>query len=285
MRLHTLLPALFAFAAAPAFAQDGCLQDFESQPNIVSDGSADVFTNGASDDTGLSVVANPDPVGNASDSILQFTEDANGEIFAGFTFPFPGGSLDFVEGEPRTISMLVWGPRAEDVILKIEPAGQPDDGTGNIEPDGGTQPTPSAWTTLTYTIPDNLNGGNITIIPGITTTPAENAIWYLDSLVIGSGSCAGASAVRTLRADVATLTAAPNPAVGSTTLTVTEGTSAIGLIDAVGREVLTQQLDYSASAGTRVQVDVSGLATGSYLAVGTSADGTVLGRARIAVEQ
>ncbi len=285
MNFKMLFTICGAFTAIAASAQEGCIQNFDSAPNAITLGVVTAF--GQDNFAGEAVVWNPNPdmKGNSTDSVLQFTKAGGGQFFAGFTFQFPKGRLEIPEEQPQTLTLQVWGPREGQVVVKIEPEGRPQEGTGNIFPINGDLSVPRSWRTLTYNIPPGADGSNLTIIPGIDEAATTDEIWYVDNISYGTGDCGNTAATRTPRAEVAVLTASPNPARSSTDLTLTAGTSRVRLLDAVGRVVRTQDLRFGASDGQRLRLDLAGLATGSYLAVGEAADGTVLGRARLVVEQ
>ncbi|MFS4483477.1 hypothetical protein ACKGJY_10695 [Hyunsoonleella sp. 2307UL5-6] len=129
----------------------------------------------------ISVVANPDTNGNASNTVLQMVKNA-GQVWAGskITIDEP-----FVLGNSETITVKVWSPRAGlNVLMKFEDAVPWPDVSATAEITATTT-VANAWEELTFTFPSidtSIDWFNMVLIMdnGTEGDGSENFTIYLD---------------------------------------------------------------------------------------------------------
>lgn len=191
MRQSLLTLTALAVGLTANYAQSDCVETFEGDSTIFDTGYA---YGGATigDSMALFVTPNPDTEGNDSETVLAFVEydTAVSEfpVWQGFGVGL-GEPVRFAEGEPQQFTMLVWGPTAATVPIKL----QGDDGadTGDIFATE-TLADSSQWVTLTYDLSqfdfEGTDYATLSVTPNNGEVPDTTQTWYFDDLTFGSGT-------------------------------------------------------------------------------------------------
>jgi len=135
------------------------------------------------DGGGISVIANPDTVGNPSSSVAEMVKGA-GQVWAGskITIQEP-----FILGATETVTMKVWSPRAGlNLLMKFEDAVPWPDVSATAEI-SATTTVANAWEELTFTFPTidtSINWYNMVLIMdnGIEGDGSANYTIYIDDI-------------------------------------------------------------------------------------------------------
>ncbi len=222
------------------------------------------FANGSLENEPFTVVANPDQVGNASDSVGVFLEAADGETFAGM-YADPDAPISLLPGK-KTVRMKVWAPRATQMVMKMEGGqnGAPNSGDVSVN-----YTTANAWQELTWDysfLPDNSLYNRITLILGFGEIPTANTTIYFDDIVVADGVC-GTTGID--REEIKQLLVYPNP---TNSQLILEGASDLiraDVFNTMGMKVMSVNINHAEV----YTLNVSNLPAGMYILTGYNKNG------------
>lgn len=284
---YTRLSVFFNFAQTPAqediyYIDDiswerapltGCIANFEVPAFTPTEWN--YFANGDTDGEELQVIANPDPSGiNTSSMVAAFIEDPTGEIFAGVYADLEAPVT--LPADNQTMRIKVWMDHAARVALKLE---EPQDGamaSGDVFAD---YTTPNEWQELTFNYDGSITTGGlynrVSIIMDFDNTPSELKTYYFDDIVIADASCETTTSRR--RLNVERLRVAPNPAFETLFVENAEGIERFVIFNLIGQPVQTIRTAGQAN----LEIQLADFGRGMYLINGYDEQGVLRASAKI----